>query len=376
VTRKLFIAIGLLVTVPVLLVGMLAIRFRPQSEREARSDVTREIVKLTKVRDSLRAVVAEAALTSDLLDGLPAGDIVIALPTQFVDNVVRGVVTGWFHDVDLRLPPIRLQKSGDVHAKIGWFGRRRVGTYTLDMTLHGVRGRLQPGVPELVFGGNVIGLQVPVRVANGTGIAHIRAGWESKGIAGPVCGDIAVERDVTGRVRARTYLARGRILLSAVAGSVRADPDFPGLAIRLYIDPAASSVAALDSALAARTGLCGYAVDRANASERIQDLVARGFDVKIPQRFFRPITLPVSVETAVPVAGRELALQVTPSGVSVTPSTVWIAARVALAGRKDSASVVRDQGRGRGTDTARVTRGSLTRRRPPAPRAAARSHRW
>jgi len=372
VRRRLIIGLSILVAVPVLLVGMLAIRFRPQAEREAPTDVTREIIKLTKVRDSLRAVVAEVALTSDLLDGRPAGDIVIALPTQFVDNVVRGVVTGWFHDVELRLPQIRLTKSGDVHAKIGWFGRRRVGTYTLDMTLNDVRGRLQPGVPELAFGGNVIGMQVPVRIANGTGIAHIKAGWESKGVAGPICGDMSVERDVTGQVRARTYLARGQILLSAVEGSVRADPDFPGLAIRLYIDPAASSVAALDSALAARTGLCGYAVDRANASERIQALVARGFNVKIPQRFFRPITLPVSVETAVPVAGRELALQVTPSGVSVTPATVWIAARVALAGRNDSTSVVRDSAPARGNDITRGARGSLTPRPPPAPRAAAR----
>lgn len=370
--HKALVGIGLLVAVPVLLVGMLAIRFRPKAEREERTDVTREIVKLTRARDSLRAMVAEAALTSDLLDGRPAGDIVIALPTQFVDNVVRGVVTGWFHDVDLRLPQMRLRKSGDVHAKIGWFGRRRVGTYTLDMTLNDVRGRLQPGTPELAFGGNVIGLQVPVRVANGTGIAHIKAGWESKGLAGPVCGDMSVERDVTGQVRARTYLARGRILLSAIDGSVLADPDFPGLAIRLHIDPAASSVAALDSALATRTGLCGYAVGRANASERIQALVARGFNVKIPQRFFRPITLPVSVETAVPVAGRKLALQVTPSGVSVTPSTVWIAATVALADRKDSASVVRESARARGNDTARTTRGNLTRSRPPAPRATAR----
>ncbi|MBC7562573.1 MAG: hypothetical protein H7305_06605 [Gemmatimonadaceae bacterium] len=348
--RTVLIALGIVVALPVLLVGMLAIRFRPKAEREEQTDVTREIVKLTRVRDSLRAIVAEAALTSDLLDRRPDGDIVIALPTQFVDNVVRGVVTGWFHDVDLKLPQIRLHKTGDVRARLGFFGKRHVGTYALDVTLNDVQGRLQPGVPELAFGGDVIGLQVPVRVANGTGVAHVKAAWESKGFAGPVCGDMTVERNVTGQVRARTYLARGRILLSSVNGSVLADPDFPGLAIRLFIDPAASSVAALDSALATRTGLCGYAVSRSKASERIQELVARGFNVKIPQRFFRRITLPVSVETAVPVAGRQLALTVTPSGVSVTPSTVWIAANVALTRRTDPVRAVGDAAR----DTARV----------------------
>ncbi len=319
--------------------GVFALRYRPRSEREDPATVEREIRALTVQRDSLRAVVYDAALLSDVLDGQPDGDVVIGLPTPFIDKMVRSIVTGWFHDVDIRLPEMNLRKTGEVKAKIGIFGRRRVGEYTLRVRLNDVRGRLQPDAPKLTFGGDVITMEVPVRVAGGTGIAHIKADWESRGLAGPVCGDMTVERDVTGQVRARTYIARGRIVLTAVDGGVRADPDFPGLAIRLFVEPSARSVAALDSVMESRGGLCGYAIDRSGASERIQALVGRGFNVKIPQRFFRPIQLPISVETAVPLANRDLALQVTPSKLTVQPSTVWIAADVVLGARLDTTTV-------------------------------------
>lgn len=320
--------LGALIVLPLLAALIFLARFRPKSDREDPATVVREIAKLTLQRDSLRKIVYDAAETSDLLDEQPTGDVVIGLPTPFVDAIVQSVVTGWFHDVDLRLPKMRLRKSGEVKARMGIFGRRTVGAYKLVVTLDDVRGRLQPGVPTLSFGGDIITMEVPVRVAGGTGVAHIQADWDSKGIAGPVCGEMSATGDVTGQVRARSYTARGRIVLSAVNGAVMADPDFPELAIRLFIDPAASSVAKLDSMLATRGGLCGYAIDKSRASERIQELVGRGFRVKIPQRFFRPIRLPVAVETAVPVQNKEVSLEVKPSGLAVTPSTVWFGASV------------------------------------------------
>ena len=113
------------------------------------------------------------AATSDLLDRRPPGDVVIALPTPFVDAVVRSVVTGWFHDVDLRLPRMRVRKAGEVKARLGILGRRTVGSYDLDVVLDKVRGRLQPEAPTLAFGGDTIRISVPVRVAAGTGIARV-----------------------------------------------------------------------------------------------------------------------------------------------------------------------------------------------------------
>ena len=111
-------------------------------------------------------------------------------------------------------------------------------------------------------------------------------------------------------------------------------PTSPPWHFRIYVDPSDRSVAALDSLLDSRGGLCGYAVDRSDASARIQAMVARGFRVKIPQKFFRPVTLPVAVQTAVTVADSSVSLTVVPNQLSVTASTVWIGAQVSLTPRK------------------------------------------
>ena len=332
---KRWIAVGLAVVVgiPVVTLVILGVRFRPKGEREDPVVVQRDITMLTKTRDSLRSLVFFEAESNELLQGRPPGDILIALPTPFVDAVVRNVVLGWFHDVELHLPRMRVRNAGQITAPLGILGHRMVGSYDLDVTLDGVHGRLQPGVPTLSFGGDTIHVDVPVRIAGGTGNAHVKASWKSIGLAGPVCGDMNAERDVTGQVRARDYFARGRIVLSAVDGRVLADPAFPDLAVRLFIDPAKSSITALDSLLASRRGLCAFAIGKARASERIQEIVGRGFNVHIPQRFFRPIQLPVAVQTSVPVADREVSLKVVPSGLSVTKSVVWFGANVSLAGR-------------------------------------------
>ena len=333
---KRWIAGGIVVVagVPAVVLLGLGLRFRPKAEREDPVQVQREIATLTATRDSLRTIVHATAATSDLLDKRPAGDVVIALPTPFVDALVRSVVTGWFHDVDLRLPRMRVRTKGELTAQLGILGRRTVGAYDLDVVLDKVHGRLQPEVPTLSFGGDTIRMSVPVRVAAGTGIARVTASWKSKGIAGPVCGDLSVSRDVTGQVRARTYVALGHIVLSATDGRINADPAFPDLAMRLFIDPSKSSVAALDSVLATKRGLCAFAVEKVRVSERILELVGHGFNVKIPQRFFRPIRLPVAVQTEVPVGRHSVPLKVTPSALLVTPSTVWIAASVVPAARK------------------------------------------
>ena len=330
---KRWIAVGVAVVIgiPAVTLTILGFRFKPKGEREDPVAVQREIRTLTKTRDSLRSLVYFAAESNELLQGRPPGDVLIALPTPFVDAVVRNVVLGWFHDVELHLPRMRVRNAGEITAPLGILGHRKVGSYDLDVTLDDVHGRLQPGVPTLKFGGDTIHVVVPVRIAGGTGVAHVKAAWQSKGLAGPVCGDMQAERDVTGQVRANNYYARGRLVLSAVDGRVLADPAFPDLAVRLFIDPAQSSVNALDSLLATKRGLCAFAIGKARASERIQEIVGRGFNVHIPQRFFRPIQLPVAVQTSVPVADREVSLKVVPSGLSVTKSVIWIGANVSLA---------------------------------------------
>jgi len=318
-------------------VGVLSYRYRPKAQREDPAAVLREIQTLTITRDSLRAQVYASFAGSERMRGRPAGDIVIGVPAPFVEAVVREVIVGWFHDVDLRLPPIRVRKAGELKARVSVLGRRTLGAYALEVNLRDVRARLQPGAPVMRFSGDGLGLELPVRLAGGSGIARVKIDWASKGIAGPVCGDLSADREVTGQVRPMLYNTRGRIRLAAKDGRILADPAFPGLALRIFVDPAPRSIAILDSLLASKGGLCGVAIGKARASERIQELVGRGFNVKIPQRFFRPVQLPIAFETALPIQDRSLGLQVKASALVTTPSFVWMAANVTLAPRAASA---------------------------------------
>ena len=235
--RWILVTLAIVVAIPLAAVGWFFVNFRPKGLREDPAAVEREIAALTVERDSLRTVVAGLSERSALLKGRPQGDVLIGLPTPFVSALVRDVVAGWFHDVELHLKGIHVRKAGEVKANMSIFGRRSVGTYDLDLTLDDVRGQLQPGEPKLTFGGDIIRIGLPVRVVGGTGKATIAFVWDSKGMASPVCGDLKATRQVSGTVRKAEYDVQGRMVLSAVSGAIMADPDFPELAVRLFVEP-------------------------------------------------------------------------------------------------------------------------------------------
>lgn len=300
---------------------------------ESSGAVEREIAQLTHERDSLRTVVLAAADSSELFARRPAGDVLIGLPSPFVASLVKDIVAGWFHDVEVTLRGLEVHKSGDVRAPLGVLGRRRVGSYEMDIMFDEVRGRMTAGAPTMNFGGDVIKVALPVRVNGGTVRATIAIDWQSKGLANAICGDLAATHTVTGTVRVTNHIAIGRLVLSARDGSVVVDPEFPALAIRLFPDPDSASVAVLDSLLSTRGGLCGIAVQKVRVSDLIVARVARGFLIRIPQKFFRPVRLPIAVERAVGGGGRELTLVVSPRDLVVTRAAVWLAADVRIAPR-------------------------------------------
>jgi len=328
--KWILMALALLVLVPAAGVGFLAVKYRPSASRQDPAVVAREIATLKSQRDSLMARGDTLVKQAELLQRIPSGDLLIGLPTPFVDQFVRDIIAGWFHDVELHLKGLHVRKAGEVKAKM-IFRKRSVGTYDLDLTLDDVRGQLQPGEPKLSFGGDIIRIALPLRVAGGSGQATVKFVWDSKGVASPVCGDLAATRQVRGTVRRADYDVQGRMVLSAVSGAIMADPDFPDLAVRLFIDPSEESLKVLDDLLSSKGGVCGIAIDKVKVGDRIKQLVENGFVVKIPQKFFRPIRLPVAVETSVPMQDENrMALKVTPSGLAVTPAIIWLGANVGV----------------------------------------------
>lgn len=332
------VGIAILLALPFVALAWLLARPGPAGAGDPSDVVERQIAALTLERDSLRTLVWEDANNSALLVERPNGDVVIGLPTPFVEGLVRASVAAWFDDVTVTLRGLRVVKKGDVRARLGILGVHRVGSFDLNLTLDEVIGQMKAGVPDLTFGGDRIGVTLPVRVTGGTVEATIAIAWKSRGLARQICKDKAVTRAITGDVRPSDHVATGRIVLGVRDGAILADPDFPALAIRLFAEPSETSLAMLDSILGAEYGACGYALDKANAGDKIVAVVDRGFVVKIPQKLFRPIRFPVGVETSVPLQDGVLPLEVRPTGLAVTRATVWFGADVRILPR-DAARV-------------------------------------
>jgi hypothetical protein len=290
-----------------------------------------EIATLTSSRDSLRALAVARIDADPLLRRRPDGDVAVALPAPFVQGLVQDIIAGWFHEVELHFGNLRVAKAGEVRARLGIFGRRQVGRYALRLHLDDVRGRLEPGPPVLRFADDTIGLAVPVRLMGGEGRGTIAFDWDSRGVANAVCGDLAAERRIEGTVRPADYVARGRLRLLTRGDTVLVDPAFPALSLRLFVQPSRRSVAMLQALLESKGRLCDVALEKAQVEQRLLELVGRGFTVRVPQRFFRPVRLPFAIDTAVSLPDRAVRLTVSPAATVVSPAGIWLGARVDVA---------------------------------------------
>ena len=311
-------------------IGWLNWRYQPPTAAMNVAEMRAEVDSLREQRDSLQTRLVDAQNQSDLLDRRPSGDVLIALPTAFVSSIMTDVITGWFHEVDLRLRNLHVGKDGTVKARLGVLGRRTVGDYALRIHIVEVTGRLEPDPPQLTFGGDSIGIVLPVRLVGGEGHGELTFDWDSRGLARAVCGDLTAERPIAGTVMPQRYIARGRLQLSASEGGVLADPEFPGLAMRLRIRPSPASLRALEILLESKGPLCDIATSKGNVETKVLELVGRGFLVKIPQKFFRPLRLPISVQEELPMLDRQVSLTATPDTLVITKQAVWISANVAV----------------------------------------------
>jgi hypothetical protein len=310
------------------IVAWLDWRFRPPSSNVDVATLRREVAALRVEHEQLRQSLTNAKRRDDLLDEQPAGDVSVALPNEFVAGVVIDIVTGWFDKVDVHLRDIRLRKSGTVRARMGLLGRRTVGDYSLGLHLHDVQGRLAPEPPVLTFGGDAIGVALPVQLVGGIGRGTMALTWDSRGLAGPVCGDLVANHVIEGTVIPQRYMARGRLRLSANGGGITATPEFPGLAMRLRVQPSRRAVQALEDLLRSKGPLCDVATSQGNVERRVLDLVGRGFLVRIPQHFFRAVRLPISVYDDLSLLEQQVRITVRPNTARITPQAVWLSAKV------------------------------------------------
>ena len=290
-----------------------------------------ELEGLRKERDALRGRFRDLTAQDGSLDFLaaPAGDVVIGLPTQLTESLVSQTVTGVMREVRLTLEHIKARHEDEVKADF-LFGKRTVGHFILDVDVALIKAVLKPGLPDLRFGGDKIGVKLPVTVARGTGTGTVRFQWDGRGLAGVVCGDVDVTRTLKSNVVPTTVNLGGEFLLAAEGDTLTAKPSFGDLTLNLRLDPTEETWQIVDDTLAKvrddKNGICRSAIKKVDIPQKIRDVIAKGLKVKLPAKLFRPVRILASVQQSVQIQGKTVSLGARPTGLTVTPRTIWYGA--------------------------------------------------
>ncbi len=283
-------------------------------------------------RDQLQAAVRAKILarSEKSLKDAPKGGVMIGLPTSLTSSIISQVVTGLFGETTLTLRNLKVHKEGEVRAKMV-VRKRTLGAYVLDVQIHEVQGILRPGPPQLAFGPGRIDLTLPVRLAEGRGNAQLRFRWDSKGLAAnAVCGDLDVTRSVTGGVEPKDYVVTGSFAIKASGNAITLGPRFPDLAMRIFVDPSDEAWNVVDGVIEEQRKGCEVALNKVDLKEKLGGILGKGFNVKIPQKIFKPIRLPAGVQQSLDVQGVKIALGVKPTGLLVARDRIWYGAEVAV----------------------------------------------
>lgn len=287
------------------------------------------VAELTVTRDALKEQLAVLSARDPVLATLPDDDVLVGIPRRFAREALRQVAVGYLGHVEVALRDLRIHKSGSVSTKI-LFGHVTPGLYSLDLRIHEINGELEALRPKTHLHGQRIEVDMPVRIARGEGRATLVFDWDSRGLAGAVCGDFRATVPLAGKVVPRTYRAHGWIDVALDGETVTATPVFPGLVVNLRVEPSAATWAALEKVLGKQSAGCRTALKLVDHHALIEELLAKGFDVKVPQEIFQPMRRDLAFTRTVKLGGRDTLVRVLPRSLTAAPGYLWYGATVQL----------------------------------------------
>jgi hypothetical protein len=311
--------------IAVLLAVVLALGYSRRRHRVAVADFERQRVEVAAL-EAERGVLQhklDALIPKDgSLRGMPDTALRFGIPTSLTRDLVKRVTAGLVDQVTLVLEDLHVRKKGTVRKVV------TLGEYDLDVSIDEVMGRLRTGEPDIQFGGNRVAVALPVSVASGSGRATIRFKWHGKSVAGAVCGDLDITREVEGGVKPDRYEVKGRLLLSSTAEQILFSPRFPTLTVNLKVVPSGESWAAVEKVVADQEGVCGFVLDKVDILQVVKRIVDKGFNVRQPTERLKPEAVPVALEPSMTNHGRPLTLGLRVGGFAVTESAICLGADV------------------------------------------------
>jgi len=290
---------------------------------------SQHLAALERRRDELRDRLSRARAADPRLAQVPDADILIGLPVGFATTLAQQLTRGLLDQVEIALHDIAIHKEGVVSAKL-LVGTIHPGRYVLDVMLHEASVLLEPGAPQVAFEGRRLGIGVPVSVAQGHGTATLKLDWDSRGLGSVVCDDFSLSQEVGARIVPRSYDVQGAFVLSVEGEALVARPDFPAIVLRVGIEPDASAWKAVEDMIQKRSWKCQAVLRKIDVQRLLRERLEQGFEVRIPERVFKPFRLPASVQQSVAFEGRTYALAARFSELRLTPQILWYGAKVEL----------------------------------------------
>lgn len=300
-------------------------------QRARRAAEATEVAALRRELGRLRDRLEELSLrsTDASLAAAPEQGLVIGVPAGVALDVAHQIIDGYLGSVTLTLRDLLARKSGEVEAHV-LFADRTVGSYALEAQILVVRTRLRPGELQVSFGGRRLGFDVPVATSEGRGRVRLKLSWQSRGLAGVVCGDVEATRDLDGKILPAVYPMSGSLDIVAEGGSLLLRPRLAQMAIRIRLEATAQAWRAFDELLAQQGALCRGALEKANVKQKVAEVLDRGFEVKLPLELLQDITLPVSVQQSLTLEDGSFLLEVNPAEVVMTAQAIWYGTDVTI----------------------------------------------
>jgi hypothetical protein len=299
-----------------------------RARRSARAtEVTALRLELGRLQDRLEELSLRSA--AGALATAPEQGLVIGVPVEVARDVAHRIMEGYLGSVSLTLRDLRVSKRGDVEAHV-LFADRTVGSYALEAQILVVRATLRPGDLQVSFEDQHLGFDVPVATTEGRGRVRLKLAWQSTGLADVVCGDIDATRDLEGRILPAVYRMSGSFDVVADGGSLLLRPRFAGMSIRIRVEATAQALREFDQLLAEQGALCRGALEKADVKQKLAEVLARGFEVKLPVELLQDITLPVSVQQSLELEDGSFTLEVNPAEVVMTSQALWYGTNVTI----------------------------------------------
>lgn len=275
----------------------------------------------------------EQVLEGAPLLGLPelrGGDVVVAIRTEYLDDVVREVSRRYLERVSLDLGGIHAHEQGEL--KKGTFlGDMKLGDWRVGLEIARLQGTLGGHSPDLEIGtGNTVKITMPVNVIDGRGVGELHFSWNATSLVNVVCHDFEVREELAAVVMPAQYRLRGSFSIAAEGDEIVARPLFHRDKYRIRIDLTPESWAKVRAALDAQdtVGKCGLAMNPDQVMPQLHALVQKGFDVRLPASLFRKITLPAGLHSKVEVQGAQVQVDLTSRLLRLTPEILWYGASI------------------------------------------------